>query len=512
MRILFATTVFILCSIFTLIPMGSLASESEVIDNLSPVLVARLKLANDLYNQDNLAAALIEYRRIQVESGKTPGLFNVGRICARLNRPVEAVIEFNKLLAEPGRTPEEKLTEARRLRDEQQARIGALVVWTSVPAFIEVDNVAVGKTTVKVFVGGQETPDGKLAPDHRYTTEKPIDLANGPHLIAAIASGFAPLRLRVEISGGTTHEISPPLVPAKGELAHIRLKTPIPGATIILDGQPVGRTPIDVSLSVEAGPHELALQRTGYRTDSLRRLLTEGQTWDAEMTLEEEKSESNLQTGELELVGQAPGTAVSVNGKTHHLYSNRIRLPPGPHQIELTHSGFLPYRAEVEIESGKVRHMRIEMEATAEFRHGRLSQASGQRWRVWTTLALGGVITGGGIYFLREGRAEQKHASTEFNEVQALFKPGAECSPQGLRNEAACKAKIDRVNGDLDSADRKVLIGYIATGVGAAALVTGLVLALTLDDVHSFEQQDQSIAWFGWPLTSGGGVGVVGRF
>jgi len=83
----------------------ALASEADVVDDLPPPLVARLRLANTLYDQDNLAAALVEYRRVQVESGKAPGLFNVGRICARLNRPVEAVAEFDKLLAAPGRTP-----------------------------------------------------------------------------------------------------------------------------------------------------------------------------------------------------------------------------------------------------------------------------------------------------------------------------------------------------------------------------------------------------------------------
>ena len=154
--------------------------------------VARLKLANTLYDQDNLAAALVEYRRVQVESGKAPGLFNVGRICARLNRPVEAVAEFDKLLAAPGRTPEPRLEEARRLRDEQRARIGRLMIQTKVPAFIEVDNVAVGKTEVKVFVGAREEPAGNAVPDMRYVMAHPIEVANGPHLVAAVAGPRSP--------------------------------------------------------------------------------------------------------------------------------------------------------------------------------------------------------------------------------------------------------------------------------------------------------------------------------
>jgi len=74
------------------------------------------------------------------------------------------------------------------------------------------------------------------------------------------------LRQQIEIGGGVTKEFELALVPAKGELAHIRVRTPVPGADIQLDGAPVGHTPIDVTLSVEAGSHELALQRKGYRT------------------------------------------------------------------------------------------------------------------------------------------------------------------------------------------------------------------------------------------------------
>ena len=142
------TLALVCCWLVTAVPLAAQASEPDAVDDLPPPLTARLHLANTLYDQDNLAAALVEYRRVQVESGKAPGLFNVGRICARLNRPVEAVAEFDKLLAAPGRTPAEKLEEARRLRDEQRARIGRLMIQTKVPAFIEVDNVAVGRTDV----------------------------------------------------------------------------------------------------------------------------------------------------------------------------------------------------------------------------------------------------------------------------------------------------------------------------------------------------------------------------
>jgi hypothetical protein len=490
------------------------ASEPDAVDDLPPPLTARLHLANTLYDQDNLAAALVEYRRVQVESGKAPGLFNVGRICARLNRPVEAVAEFDKLLAAPGRTPAEKLEEARRLRDEQRARIGRLMIQTKVPAFIEVDNVAVGKTEVKVFVGGREEPAGNAVPDMRYVMERPIEVANGPHLVAALAPGHAPLRQQIEIGGGVTKEFELALVPAKGELAHIRVKTSVPGADIQLDGALVGRTPIDVTLSVEPGSHELALQRKGYRTASLRRDLGEGQTWEADVVMEEDSAEMGWQAGELVLEGQEPGSALSVNGKLRELRGSTVKLPPGPHEIELTHSGFLPYRAQVDIDPGKARHLRVEMEATAEARHDRIDRASGQRWRAWGTLAAGAVIAGGGGVYLGLALRDQSQANRNFTQVQNDFTSGT-CSglaATDMQKDAECKRKKDAAEDAKASADRKVLGGYIATGVGAAVLVAGLILVLTIDDTSRYESPHGSVAWLGWANADGGGVALAGRF
>ena len=489
----------------------ALASEADVVDDLPPPLVARLRLANTLYDQDNLAAALVEYRRVQVESGKAPGLFNVGRICARLNRPVEAVAEFDKLLAAPGRTPAERLEEARRLRDEQRARIGRLMIQTKVPAFIEVDNVAVGRTEVKVFVGAREEPAGNAVPDMRYVMARPIEVANGPHLVAAVAPGHAPLRQQIEIGGGVTKEFELALVPAKGELAHIRVKAPVLGAQILLDGAVVGQTPIDVTLSVEAGSHELALKRKGYRTASLHRDLGEGQTWDADVVMEEDPAEMGWQAGELELEGEEPGSALSVNGKLHDLRSGSVKLPPGPHQIEIAHSGFLPYRAQVDIDPGKVRRLHVEMEPTPEALHERLDRASGQRWRAWGTVAAGALVAGGGAAYLWWSLKERDQANREFNSVQDSFKTGNRCDPKG--NAAADCADLKS-----DAETRQTNAGYhlvgssIATGVGAAVMVTGLILVLTVDDTSRYETPHSSVAWLGWANAKGGGVALAGRF
>jgi hypothetical protein len=52
----------------------------------------------------------------------------------------------------------------------------------------------------------------------------------------------------------------------------------------------------------------------------------------------------------------------------------------------------------------------------------------------------------------------------------------------------------------------------VATGVGAAVLVTGLIMVLTIDDTSRYEAPHSSLAWLGWVKSNGGGVSLAGRF
>jgi hypothetical protein len=520
---------------------------AQTAESLSQALQARIRLANTLYDQGNLVAALAEYRRIFVESGRTPLLFNIGKICAALDRAVEAVAELNKLLAAPADTPPNRLAEAQRIRDEQQARIGRLQIKTRIPATIEIDSVAVGETSVKVVA--DLPPDVKVetlgaGEGTTYWLKQPVELANGTHFVAALAPGHVPLRKQVEIAGNVAKDIELPLQPAKGELANIRVKTSLPGAEVVLDDALVGRTPLPVTLPVEAGTHVVTLRRPGYRSVTQQRALVPGQSWEVDSVLEEDAYEAGA-IGQLVLEESEPGASVAVDGKVRKALDGNLRLPAGPHDVEITHSAFLPYRAQVDIEAGRTRRLRVELEPTAEIRHAKIEQAKGQRWRAWGTLAAGAVITGGGALYLRSALSNRDQVNRDFDEVQAQFAPGGECDPKGNLNNttrAQCDAKKDRVNSATTTADRKVLGGYIATGVGAAVLLTGAILVLTVDDVSRYERYrddpssielgtltgspnppatlrsrqsrlaSHAIVWLGWATPSGGGVSVAGRF
>jgi len=75
-----------------------------------------------------------------------------------------------------------------------------------------------------------------------------------------------------------------------------------------------------------------------------------------------------------------------------------------------------------------------------------------------------------------------------------------------------CKDEQDQANDGQSNAKYHLVGGAVATGVGAAVLVTGLIMVLTIDDTSRYEGPHSSLAWLGWAKSNGGGVAVAGRF
>jgi hypothetical protein len=446
--------------------------------------------------QGDHAAALAEFRRALDLSGQAFILFNLGCEYAELNRPVDAVKAFDKLFASPGNTPPDKMEEARRMRAELAARIGQLKVTTSVPAAIEVDNLAA----------------------EQAAKDAPIAVGNGLHVIAAVASGYAPLRQQIDIAGGETREIALVLMPAKGQLAQIRVNSSVSGADVLVDGALVGRTPLPASLPVEAGSHEVALRRAGYQATKKDITLGEGASGDVSLEPEQDLGEIARIGGTLSLDGSEPGSSLSIDGHTQESASGQFRVAPGPHRLLIAHSGFLPIESEVAVESAKTRPIHIDQEPTAENRQTHLDKVSGQRWRAWSTLVAGVLLTGGSEWYLHSAKGDQDQANRDFANLQAAFNPGGSCDP-AKGKIPTCDAKVAQANSAVSTANNKVLGGYIATGVSAAVIVTGLVLVLTTDDVSKFQPRKKrssdlypSLSLSGWTAPGSGGLVLGGSF
>jgi hypothetical protein len=447
--------------------------------------------------QGDHAAALAEFRRALELSGQAFILFNMACEYAELNRPVEAVKTFDKLFAGPGNTPPDKMEDARRMRSELEARIGQIKVTTNAPAAIEVDNLAADQSS----------------------KDAPIAVGSGLHVVAAVAAGYAPLRQQIDIAGGETREITLVLLPAKGQLAQLRVTSSVMAADVLVDGTLVGRTPLPASLPVEAGTHEVALRRAGYQTAKKSITLGEGSAGDVALEPETDPTEIVHMGGVLALDGSEPGSSLSIDGRPQEAATGQFRLAPGPHRLVIAHSGFLSMESEVTVESNKTRGLHIDLEPTAENRQSHLDRASGQRWRAWGTVAAGALLAGGSLWYLHSAQSDQDQAHRNADLVQATFNPGGACDRQAGKDTKECYAQASQASSNVTTANHKVLGGYIATGVGAAVLVTGVVLVLTIDGVSKFEPRKKrssdlypSLSLAGWAQPGSGGVVLGGRF
>src|SRR5262245_27940178 len=109
-----------------------------------------------------------------------------------------------------------------------------------------------------------------------------------------------------------------------------------PGATVSLNGEPRGETPLDLG-DLEVGIHELKVELKGYVTQSRSVTLTsEEPSQDVVFTL----ARPQATTGGVDFQSTPTGAAISVDGVTvGETPLNNHRLKPGPHRIEVSTAG-----------------------------------------------------------------------------------------------------------------------------------------------------------------------------
>ena len=100
-------------------------------------------------------------------------------------------------------------------------------------------------------------------------------LSNGSYDVRLEKAEYAPVSLRVEVSGSAAKRIHEKLKPvARGALI-VNIKPA--GSEVLVDGELAGHTPLQIT-GIEAGPHELMVRKTNFSTYSHRVQITPGET------------------------------------------------------------------------------------------------------------------------------------------------------------------------------------------------------------------------------------------
>ncbi|MDX1385161.1 MAG: PEGA domain-containing protein, partial [Thermoanaerobaculia bacterium] len=180
----------------------------------------------------------------------------------------------------------------------------------------------------------------------------PIPLTEGEHRIEIVHPKYVPYADTVKVEGsGTTLELNVELVP---NWAAIEFTSRPSGASIRIDGEPVGETPLVAE--VGAGSHQVEVRLDGhkpYRSD----LLVQANVPRQLPTIVLQPSDGVL------IVATRPAEAtVSIDGDYAGLTPLDVELEPGrAYEIGISKLGFESATETVRIETGRTRNLEIEL-------------------------------------------------------------------------------------------------------------------------------------------------------
>ncbi len=462
-------------------------------DNSRALARERFDRGVQLFNEGDNSGALAEFKRAYEILPNPAVLFNVGLVYAALNRPVESLDALDRLLANPGSLDADKLGRARHARQEQLRRVGQLAISSNVPAAIEIDGIAVGKTPLA----------------------KPLSLAVGTHVVALLAPGYLPVRKEIVLAGETHAEVRMDLIPTELKVAHLVVHTALPGVEIWVDGQLVGRTPLAASLTVMPGQRVIELRREGYVTARKELSLGDGASAEVSAELAPDPAITVSRTGHLVLAPSEDEVLLTLDGQPRGVYRASLRVPAGPHTLRIERGGFEPYERTVDVARDGQTTVKATLRPTPETRAAYVEGARARRRWAWTTLGVGVAVAAGAGVFAVINQDRLKDARSQVHTVDAMFVAGQRCDPRGGGPHDQCDAEVKRAYDQVARDEQKLTFGLVGASVGVAAMAIGAYLLATGQDPDKYDRPGEQFTWspVGWvgPMAAGG-VGLAGRF
>ncbi len=454
-----------------------------------------------LFESGENAGALAEFKRAYEGLPDPVVLYNIGLVYAALARPVDAVDALDRVMTESNRLNPAQLQRAKQTLEDQRARVARLMITTKPPAArIEVDGIEVARTP----------------------TDVPIRVAEGKHVVGAVAEGYAPANKEIFVAGNSDTRLTFELIATQTAMpAHLAVRTRVPGVQVYIDGKLMGETPLAATIAAPPGEHSVELRRPGYLP--VTEVVNVGAGATAEISLDPTIDVRALQREGATLVLQVSEAPAEcwIDDQRQGFYQRPVRLPRGPHRLRVASPGFVPFEQEVALAPSKDNRIEVVLEPTAETRRSHLSSARFHRTWGWTGLVGGLAVTAGGAVLALIGGSEKSEGQHQLDAINAKFDNSE--PPCDYRSGYAsqqyspvvCNQTISDAQGKVDAGNTLSTLGFIGMGVGGAAVATGLVLLLTGNDPHKYEHPPvrSSRAGASFALVPGPGqVGSTLRF
>jgi len=423
-----------------------------------------------LFNSGDTGGALAEFRRAYELIPNVVVLYNLGLVYAQMGRSVDAADALDRVLKSPEALSPERLAIARRTHDEQAARIAEIAVATSVEgASVEIDGVEKGKTPLA----------------------QPLRVTSGTHVVGVIAPGFVPQRRELTIASGEKQSLQIDLVAMQGRLAHVAVKTHLPGAEVFADGQRVGTTPLAASVPLAPGNHRIEMRRQGYATAAADVVLGDGAAGEVVLEPEEDAAALASTGGRLALDVDQTQAVVTVDGRPRGVYAEPLRLAPGQHRLLVERGSFEPFERDVAVVPGQTVNVGIRLEPTPEYLARYVAHAHSQR--TWGLISIiGGAVVGAAGAGLAIYDAKQRSDGNAT--IASLLAQGGlgskkVCDSGSLNYQVDCVDPVNAASAKVNDANARDYAAWSGVGVGATAIVLGVTLLVTSDDPHAYDRR-----------------------
>jgi hypothetical protein len=195
------------------------------------------------------------------------------------------------------------------------------------------------------------------------------------------------------------------LVAIRGLVGAVTLTVTEAGATVSIDGQELGTTPLDGPLKLDLGKHTLTVKKEGFSTREMPLDVAGGAAGTTTVRLEPETHTAHL------LVLAPPGATVTVDDASATRGRFDGRVASGVHTVVVTEPEKTSYRAQVDLKDGETRSLDVTLE-------------SPRRGVPWAWIAGGGavVVTGAAVggYFLFKGQPPSPAPPDQLGSLQLL--------------------------------------------------------------------------------------------
>jgi hypothetical protein len=424
----------------------------------------RFELAARLYAQGNKEQALDEFERVRALAERPAVLLNLVIIHSELGHAEAAVTVADQLLAMKTTLDQSRLERVRTIRSEQRAKLGEV------------------RLTAPV-AGVELTLDGK--PLGVSPLAGPVLAMAGNLVLAAKAPKFEPLYQQLTVPAGGVVEVALELKATNVNPAAVRVRCPVPGAELFVDGLRVGTTPEVVKLAVLPGARTISARREGYRSAEKSVTLPEG--GEVEVELVPVIDESGASFAEVSVKASEDQVTTTADGQRLGLLaSSALKLPPGPHLLQFERGGFYPIKRALSLAPNASERLELVFEPTPELRGELTSSAGWHRLLGWIGVGVGVAgLAGSAGYTFGYLDVQRASAIADYDALNAQVENKTGC----WNDEAGCFVGIMEAQTRKRQTDSLYVVSAAGFIVSGLLIGGGIISLLTTPDLGRYDRQ-----------------------